>query len=204
MTNTSNKKESTISEFPLKLTELAQQIAAQTIQPGDFVIDATVGNGEDTLHLARCVGDKGKVLGFDIQDLGLKKTERLLIENGLEQRVRLVCSSHQNIGNHCSESPSVIMFNLGYLPGGSSDIHTKAETTLRALEESCRILAPGGMISLCLYNHREGLREKQAVIKWIDSLPKFFQVLHIVPLKRNKPPELFVIKNTKIRSRDER
>jgi len=188
-----------MSEFPFKLTELAQHIVAKTIRPGDFVIDATVGNGEDTLHLARCVGEKGSVLGFDIQEKCLEKTKALLAENNLEKRVKLVCSSHENMLNYNPDSPRVVMFNLGYLPGGSSEIHTKAETTLFALEKSIEVLAAGGLITLCLYSHQEGLREKEAILKWIEDLPKFFQVLHLSPLKRNNPPELFVIKNTKVR-----
>ena len=34
---------------------------------GDIVVDATVGNGNDTLKLSNAVGGKGKVYGFDIQ-----------------------------------------------------------------------------------------------------------------------------------------
>jgi len=52
--------------FPSVLT-MAHRLAAERIQPGDAVIDATVGNGVDTAFLAKAVGPKGVVYGFDIQ-----------------------------------------------------------------------------------------------------------------------------------------
>ncbi|NLN96879.1 MAG: class I SAM-dependent methyltransferase [Eubacteriaceae bacterium] len=186
-----------MTEFPLKLTALAQHIVSSHIRSGDVVIDATVGNGEDTLHLARCVGEEGFVLGFDIQETCLEKTIALLTENNLHQRVKLVCSGHEKMLDYVTDSPRVVMFNLGYLPGGSSAIHTKTETTLLALEKSIEVLDDGGLITLCLYSHREGLKEKEAIFKWVEGLPKYFQVLRLSPLKRNNPPELLVIKNTK-------
>ena len=37
------------------------------VQDGDLCIDATMGNGNDTLLLSRLCGSTGKVLAFDIQ-----------------------------------------------------------------------------------------------------------------------------------------
>ena len=50
-----------------RMTRGAQLCWAQFVQPGDTVVDATCGNGGDTLWLARAVGPSGRVLAFDIQ-----------------------------------------------------------------------------------------------------------------------------------------
>lgn len=39
----------------------------QVMQPGDTVVDATCGNGWDTLYMAQSVGPSGRVFGLDIQ-----------------------------------------------------------------------------------------------------------------------------------------
>ena len=46
--------------------------------PGETVVDATAGNGNDTQFLAELVGENGHVLAFDIQQAALDSTaERL-------------------------------------------------------------------------------------------------------------------------------
>ena len=49
------------------MVDLAHQLLAQRVQPGDVVVDATCGKGHDTLFLARAVGPGGRVYAFDIQ-----------------------------------------------------------------------------------------------------------------------------------------
>ena len=46
---------------------MAQEIWAPFIHKGDLVVDATAGNGYDTLFLARAVGPSGTVFAFDRQ-----------------------------------------------------------------------------------------------------------------------------------------
>lgn len=45
-------------------TKFAHFLLDQAIRPGDVVIDATVGHGDDTLFLAERVADFGQVLRF--------------------------------------------------------------------------------------------------------------------------------------------
>ena len=42
---------------------------------GDIVVDGTVGNGNDTVFLAKLVGPTGKVYGFDIQKEAIERTK---------------------------------------------------------------------------------------------------------------------------------
>lgn len=63
---------------PLKQT---QALIAQHVKQGDTVVDATVGNGKDTLFLAKLVGIQGTVYGFDIQRIALEKAKSYLTEH---------------------------------------------------------------------------------------------------------------------------
>lgn len=92
----------------------------QVVQRGDNVIDATMGNGNDTAFLAKLVGDHGNVYAFDIQDQALQKTKQRLIKSNLTKSVTLYHTGHQHILDTIGmTSISAAIFNLGYLPGGN-------------------------------------------------------------------------------------
>ena len=51
------------------------------VQKGDTVVDATCGNGNDTLALLKMVADetgRGRVYGMDIQDSAIESTSSFL------------------------------------------------------------------------------------------------------------------------------
>ena len=64
---------------------------------GDVVIDATVGNGNDTLFLSSLVGSSGKVFGFDIQKEALERTLARLQKDKADENVQLFHSGHENL-----------------------------------------------------------------------------------------------------------
>lgn len=67
-------------QSPLRFSH---EIIKQALVSGDTVIDATVGNGNDTVVLAKAVGSMGKVYGFDIQEEAIDKTKEKLLLTGL-------------------------------------------------------------------------------------------------------------------------
>ena len=67
----------------------------EQVHEGDFCIDATCGNGHDTLLLCELVGDSGLVAGFDIQKEAVEKTETRLAETGMNGRGRIFCCGHE-------------------------------------------------------------------------------------------------------------
>jgi ubiquinone/menaquinone biosynthesis C-methylase UbiE len=99
---------------------ISHEIIKRVVKQGDTVVDATMGNGNDTLLLAGLVGEKGKVYSFDIQEAALKNTEKKLREAGVSDIVELICDGHQNIDNYVPNGIRAVMFNLGYLPKGYS------------------------------------------------------------------------------------
>ena len=50
-----------------QITQWCAHFISEHVKEGDLCIDATMGNGNDTLLLSRLCGEKGHVLAFDIQ-----------------------------------------------------------------------------------------------------------------------------------------
>ena len=50
----------------LSAVDFSHKLLKETVSNGDLVIDATAGNGSDTVLLATLVGAARKVIGFDM------------------------------------------------------------------------------------------------------------------------------------------
>lgn len=141
------------------------------VENGDQVIDATCGNGYDTLLLSELVGATGRVQAFDIQETALQTTSERLSTAGYREQVELIHASHATITDHCSGTYRAVIFNLGYLPGGDRSLITRPESTLEALEQALKILAPAGIIAITIYpGHAGGRLEQNAVEAWARQL----------------------------------
>ncbi len=163
---------------------------ARSVRPGDTVVDATAGNGGDTVFLAGLVGPAGRVHAFDIQKTALDRAGKRLKEEGLEERVRLHLASHARMAEYIDRPVQGIMFNLGYLPGGDKEVITRPRETLGALASGLSLLGPGGLISITTYpGHPGGEEEEQGVAGWCAGLePRRYTVFHLQVLNRLKPP----------------
>ena len=64
----------------IQITQWCARFIREQVQPGDICIDATMGNGNDTLLLCTLCGEKGHVFAFDIQKQALENTGRKLQE----------------------------------------------------------------------------------------------------------------------------
>ena len=141
------------------------------VRDGHTAVDATCGNGHDTLLLARLVGDSGSVFGFDIQQQAMVETGRRLAEAKLSHRAKLLLAGHEKLAEHVTGPVQVVLFNLGYLPGGDRTIITLPETTVTALEQSLQLLAPGGIVLVTVYpGHGGGSEEQSCVENWAAGL----------------------------------
>lgn len=146
------------------------------VHEGHSAVDATCGNGHDTLLLAHLVGVRGHVWGFDIQRTAVEETGRRLAEAGLSSRVTLLPVGHEGLAEHVAVPLQAVLFNLGYLPGGDRSIITRPDTTGIALERSLDLLAAGGVVIVTVYpGHDGGSEEQAAVEKWAAGLhPRAF------------------------------
>lgn len=185
----------------LSLVQKAHAALSEILADGDIAIDATVGNGHDTLFLARKVGERGTVYGFDIQEAALDTAYRRLQEEGLERRVSLYHAGHEVMAVVLPESVhgrvKAVMFNLGYLPGGDKQRTTGLNTTVAALEQALLLLAAGGVISVLAYTgHPGGREEAEAVKGWARALsPEYCQVdIAVPPSKSGTAPEWVIVR----------
>lgn len=158
------KDRTTMNRF-LKVTEMCHLLVSQYLKPGQTAVDATAGNGHDTLFLARTVGPQGRVYAFDIQEQALQNTEALLEANGCRENVSLILDSHANLAGYIEEPIHCLLYNLGYLPGGDKSLITKAATTKASLEQGLRLLAPGGIIAIVAYTGHPGGREESSLVE---------------------------------------
>ena len=182
-----------------KVLNFAQTIIKSCTSSGDITIDATVGNGLDTLFLARLVNCNGHVYGFDIQDKAISNTYQLLKTYKLNN-VSLHKISHDKVKTiipevHYGKITSA-MFNLGYLPHGDKRITTNKETTIKAIKEVLSILKKNGIITIIIYpGHKEGKLEHDALLEYTEKLnQKQYQVLIYRFINQiNNPPFMIAI-----------
>lgn len=151
----------------------------QVIGPGDRVVDATAGNGHDTLYLAQLVGETGHVTAFDIQPQALENTQKRLEEAGADSRVTLILDGHQNMKDYVKDSVKAVTFNFGYLPGGDHQICTRAETSIQGILAALDLICDEGMVLLGIYYGGDsGFEEKDALMAFLKTLnPHEYSVL---------------------------
>ena len=171
--------------------EIAHDFLAQVITQEDIVVDATMGNGYDTLFLAKLAK---QVYAFDIQEQALEKTSQRLQEAGLTN-AELILQGHETVDQFVTEVKAAI-FNLGYLPSADKSIITQPQTTLEALEKLCQMLIKGGRIAIMIYyGHDGGDIERDAVMDFVSHLPQqentamIYRTLNQI----NNPPFLVMI-----------
>lgn len=159
-------------EIEGNLLEYAHEIVRGHVKSGDVAVDATLGNGHDMLFLSHCVGGSGKVFGFDIQSGAIDATRQRLDDEGIDPGLyHLVCDSHSGMARYVKREVQVVMFNLGYLPGGDKRIITRSETTLQALSAAVDLLAAGGVLTvMCYPGHDGGTEEAALVADWLARM----------------------------------
>lgn len=178
----------------------ARNLLTKAVQPGNVVVDATIGNGHDTLFLAKLVGENGQVFGYDIQAEAIESTKKRLMENGLLDRVTLFHKGHENINTSIPQmfhgQITGAIFNLGYLPGGDKSIVTKPNTTVLAIQQLIEIMAQEGIIVLVIYHgHSEGAVEKDFLLDFVQNLDQ--RKVHVLQYQfinqENNPPFIIAI-----------
>ena len=171
--------------------EMAHDFLAEVVTKEDIVVDATMGNGHDTLFLAKLAK---QVFAFDIQEQALEKTQERLHQAGLKN-ASLILQGHETVDQYVSEVKAAI-FNLGYLPSADKSVITQPQTTLEALEKLCQLLAKGGRIAIMIYyGHEGGDVERDAVLDFVSQLPQqeYTATIYRTLNQINNPPFLVMI-----------
>lgn len=181
------------------------------------LVDATCGNGHDTLFLLQQGGKifkehncTGRLLALDIQAAAVENTQALLRPHLAESNLALTVehASHANLAQHLADSTSgqstvaAAMFNLGYLPGSDKSVVTMGESTQKALQALVACVMEGGIISVHAYGgHGGGQQELDCVREWFAALPEQqWTVFSYGRLNKQRNPEqLFLAERSKAR-----
>ncbi len=177
----------------------AHHLLEDSIKEGELVIDATCGNGNDTLFLSKIVGDKGHVLAFDIQEQAIENTKQLISDNGFDN-VSVINDSHAHIEKYLPEEIDKTIggaiFNLGYLPRSDKTIITVGQSTIIAVDTILHHLKKDGLVVIVVYHgHEGGKDEKETVLKHVINLDqKEYTVLKYGFInQKNNPPFIIAI-----------
>ncbi|MCM3767105.1 class I SAM-dependent methyltransferase [Neobacillus niacini] len=183
-----------------RILSYARLLLEKAVGPGDVVVDATLGNGHDTLFLAQLVGETGKVYGFDIQEQAVAAAYDRLSGHGVSDRATLFHAGHEKAAdlipaeNHGKITGAI--FNLGYLPGSDKTVVTKPETTIAAIEQLLEMMAREGIIVLVIYHgHEQGAVERDAILGYCRTLDQ--KTAHVLKYQfinqQNNPPFIIAI-----------
>lgn len=177
--------------------KMSHILLKQCVKDNDIVVDATMGNGFDTLLLSQLVGKNGKVFAFDIQQQAIDMTTQRLNKHQAPQNYHLILDGHEHVSNYIKEQTlSAAIFNLGYLPQSNKFITTQSHTTITAITSLLTCLKQHGVIIIVVYyGHEGGIEEKESIETFISQLPQ--QDYHVAKYaflnQINCPPQLFVI-----------
>ena len=130
-------------------------------------VDATCGNGHDTLFLCQHFE---QVYAFDIRDLAIRRTTKITAN---VNNLHLIKDDFHNLFRYL-DSCDAIIFNLGFLPGSNKKIKTNLYHSDTAILKAYELLDSGGVMVVCCYTKHEGGEEEyQNIIKALtqSSIP---------------------------------
>lgn len=185
---------------------LAHTLWSQIVRKGDTVIDATCGNGGDSLVLSKLAltSESGFLYCLDIQDIAVQQTKKNLVaEYGckfVDERVELTLCDHRNFPEQIKpETVTAIVYNLGYLPGTSEQgvdrIMTTLDGTIQSFERALPLLKIGGILTATAYRgHSEGFLETEACLDYFSKLSQVkWRVFAHSPLNTLRGPILISV-----------
>lgn len=176
---------------------IQKHIIENNIYKDNIVIDATVGNGNDTLFVKKLLNDTGKIYCFDIQNQALKNTKYRILKEGFNlTNIYLINDSHENLDIYVKEEVDLVIFNLGYLPGGNHSIVTKPESSILAISKALKLIKKTGKIIIVGYiGHEGGYEEVMQIHKYLTNIDqKKFNIIKIEFINQiNSPPVLYCI-----------
>lgn len=183
-----------------RILPFARCLLETAVKNGDAVVDATLGNGHDTLFLANLVGEAGRVYGFDVQEEAVAAAKDRIQSHGFFDRVSFFHQGHEKLLKCIPDQEhgkiTGAIFNLGYLPGSDKTVVTQPDTTISAIEQLLEIMAPEGIIVIVIYHgHPGGDIERDRLLQYCRQLDQnAAHVLHYQFInQKNNPPFIVAI-----------
>ena len=157
----------------MRLTQSVHIRLKEILKAGDSVLDATAGNGHDSLHMAELIGPLGTLVAIDLQTKAIENTRNKLASKDYLARCKLLQGNHAEVLKQLNGTFKAIVFNLGYLPGSDQKLITEISSTIGALNEVPRLLDTNGLLFVTTYRaHKGGLPESDAVNDWMQKAQK--------------------------------
>lgn len=184
--------------YPFKnVVSMSHMLLQPYVPSARVLIDMTCGNGHDTAFLASLMSGNAVLYAFDIQEEAIAQTKKELLSQGLADK-HVVCrqGSHDELAAQIDEPVDIVVFNLGYLPSGNHAIHTKSETTVKAVKICLNKIAKNGIIMIAAYPGTEaGAQEEEALRCFFQCVPqKEFDVSLWQPMNQiHCPPVLYIV-----------
>ena len=133
-----------------------------------------------------------KLFCMDLQTQAIENTR---------QKVPDAFFFHQCHSNFPQEALSpklkLIVYNLGYLPGGDKSLTTRVSSTKQSVKRALEVLPNGGALSITFYpGHAEGKDELDTILPYLAALPStaFTVTKHSWINRKNAPLLVFVFK----------
>jgi len=173
-------------------TLIKEHFTRKNILPAT-AIDATCGNGLDTLFLANYVTNT--IYAFDVQAIALENTREKLNKEDSLNKVKLIQDGHENMSNHVKTGAEIIMFNFGYLPQADKSLTTMTNTSVQAVQSALSLISQNGIISiLCYPGHEEGKKETLAIRNLLlQKRPSLKVKEYLSNYPSQKSPVLFMV-----------
>lgn len=161
--------------------DLAHLLWRSAATKGSIAVDCTAGNGYDSLELARIIGcnsgGTSRLFSIDVQAKAIDETKKrlssYLTSKGMN-RVTFIQGSFNPFPAEVVAQKgqiSLMVYNLGFLPGSDKSITTNASDTLESLAQAETLIKRGGAISITCYpGHEGGAEEAAAVRNWAENL----------------------------------
>lgn len=182
------------------MINVAHTLLLDKVQQAQIMLDATCGNGFDTLFLSKNSLSQAEIYAFDIQPEAIANSKKLLKEQGVEHKVSWFCDNHINFSDYIKNKLDVVILNLGYLPNGDKNITTTAPTTILLLEKLLIKLNVGGIVAITSYpGHNEGFAENLILQDQLQTLPsKYFTVASFKMINHSdKAPVFYIIEKVR-------
>lgn len=182
------------------MVDLSHDFLKPILHRQAIVLDLTVGNGKDTAFFLKKKGCK--VYGFEIQkEAADKANERFKDQSAIIYPVNHALLK-ETLDPALFENIDGAIANFGYLPGSTSEIETKPQDSLTAVQDALTFLKEKGRMSLVFYDHHDAAKEEALIQEYLLSLnPHQFAIQKIVQFNANKAPFLICIEKKKHHSK---
>ncbi len=174
------------------IVEQSHDFLLPCLHKGAICIDATLGNGKDTIFFLN--HKVKKVYGFEIQEDILKFTLNIINNDKLIG----ILDGHEKMLNYVKEEIDAIIFNFGYCPDSDSDITTLPDTSLIAVKNALNTLKHKGRMVLVMYPHDQGRKEAELIEDYLKQVDHhLFYIEKSYQLNQDNSPYLIQIEKIK-------